>query len=273
LVATPQNPEIIRQLFVEAVAADVAAPVGIRSDCLGVKEPLPAWARQADSRYVVDENPLVDRLIRQLSVAPVITEWCEPRAGADLRSYYEKGVHDVVAYHVSMTASHNFAHRDAQVPMSPELFELWSRANVFAGYRYSVEGVAGSVAGTVASLQATWSNHGSAPATENWSVNYRLVDSSGNVVRTLESAVDLKTLFGGEPSATPPAAPVPAFVTEPLEIELADLIPGTYTLQAAATWQQHKPQASHVVNYPPMHLARDGRDQGGWYPIAQIDVR
>jgi hypothetical protein len=37
-------------------------------------------------------------------------------------------------------------------------------------------------------------------------------------------------------------------------------------------WQQHKPDASHVVNYGPMALARDGRDGSGLYPIATLDI-
>ncbi|HTQ20910.1 hypothetical protein, partial [Mycobacterium sp.] len=41
---------------------------------------------------------------------------------------------------------------------------------------------------------------------------------------------------------------------------------------AVVEWQQHKPGASHVVNYPPMALARDGRDSSGLYPIATLDI-
>jgi hypothetical protein len=37
-------------------------------------------------------------------------------------------------------------------------------------------------------------------------------------------------------------------------------------------WQQHKPDASHVVNYAPMALSRDGRDESGLYPIATLDI-
>ena len=62
LVVTPQNPEIIRQLFADPVAAELSAPVGIRSDCLGVQEPVPAWAHDARSHYVKTNDPLVDQL-------------------------------------------------------------------------------------------------------------------------------------------------------------------------------------------------------------------
>ena len=176
LVVTPQNPEIVRQLFADPVAAELVAPVGIRSDCLGVDDPVPGWAHAADSHYVTTNDPLVDQLTQRLSSAPVITEWCGLfPTGPDRRRYYEKGLHDVVAYHVSMTSSINFPDRDADAQMEPELFALWSRANAFAGYRYSVEGIDGSVVGAVASLEAKWSNYGSAATTEKWTAGYRLV--------------------------------------------------------------------------------------------------
>jgi hypothetical protein len=57
-----------------------------------------------------------------------------------------------------------------------------------------------------------------------------------------------------------------------VSVDLAGLAPGHYTLRASVDWQQHKPAASHVVNYPPMQLARDGRDDSGWYPIATLDI-
>ena len=54
--------------------------------------------------------------------------------------------------------------------------------------------------------------------------------------------------------------------------DLAGLPAGHYTLRASIAWQQHKPGPSHVVNYPPMQLARDGRDDSGRYPIATLDI-
>jgi hypothetical protein len=151
---------------------------------LGVQDPMPAWAHDAAPHYVKTNDPLVDQLTRRLSSAPVITEWC---GRPDWRRYYEKGLHDVVAFRVSMTSIINFPDRDSGAQMKPELCALWSRANAFAGYRYSMEGVdgSGSAAGTVAFLDAKWTNYGSATATEKWSAGYRLIDRSGAVVRTL----------------------------------------------------------------------------------------
>ena len=64
----------------------------------------------------------------------------------------------------------------------------------------------------------------------------------------------------------------PASSTEWVHIDLTGLPPGHYTLRASVEWQQHKPDASHVVNYAPMVLARDGRDGLGLYPIATLDI-
>lgn len=70
------------------------------------------------------------------------------------RSYYEKGLHDVIRYHVSMTSSADFPDRDAASAMDPKLFLLWGKANTSAGYRYSVEAQPGSqsIQGKVATI-------------------------------------------------------------------------------------------------------------------------
>ncbi|OBJ02949.1 hypothetical protein A5660_20995 [Mycobacterium alsense] len=273
LVTTPQNPEIVRELLADDVTKRLSAPVGIRSDCLGVQAPLPAWAESNDSYYVRKNDALVNAIKQRLAAAPVITEWCQLSSGNDPRSYYEKGLHDVVKYHVSMTSSANFADRDSTSAMDPGLFLLWARANTSAGYRYSVEARPGSqsIQGKVATISAVWTNYGSAAATEHWAPGYKLVDFSGAVVRSLPATVNLKTLVHDDTSSSREEA-VPASSTETVRIDLAGLAPGHYTLRASVDWQQHKPDASHVVNYAPMALARDGRDPAGLYPIATLDI-
>jgi len=272
LVTAANNPAIVRELLSDDVTKKLAAPVGVRSDCLGVSAPLPTWAESKDSHYVQTQDALVAALKQRLAAAPVITEWCQLPNGTSPQSYYEKGLHDVIRYHVSMTSSINFPDQDA-TSMDPKLYVLWAEANAAAGYRYTAEARPGSqsLQGKVASISVTWTNNGSAATTEKWVPAYRLVDSSGKVVRTLPGTVDLKTLVDKEPSAssTQPAA---ASAAEAVHVDLASLAPGHYTLRAAAEWQQHKPNGSHAVNYPPMHLARDGRDDSGWYPVATLDV-
>jgi len=273
LVVAPQNPEIVRELLADDVTKKLSGPVGIHPDCLGVQSPLPSWAESGDSHYVQSGDAVVTAIKQRLLSAPVITQWCKLPGGTGPRSYYEKGLHDVVRYHVSMTSSIDFPDRDSTTEMDFGLYLLWAQANSAAGYRYSVEAQPGSqsVRGNVASISVVWTNYGSAAMTEHWVPGYRLVDFTGAVVRSLPATVDLKTLVHDDSSQSREEA-VPASSTESVHVDLTGLAPGHYTLRASVDWQQHKPGASHVVNYAPMALARDGRDGSGMYPIATLDV-
>jgi hypothetical protein len=273
LVVTPQNPEIVRELLADDVTKKLSAPVGVRSDCLGVQAPLPAWAESNDSHYVRSNDAVVNAIKQRLASALVISEWCQLPNGTDPRSYYEKGLHDVIRYHVSMTSSANFPDRDSTSAMDPKLYLLWAQANASAGYRYSVDARPGSqsIQGKVATISVVWTNYGSAAATEQWAPGYKLVDFSGAVVRSLPATVNLKTLVHDDSSQSREEA-VPTSSTDSVHIDLTDLAPGHYTLRASVDWQQHKPVASHVVNYGSMALARDGRDGSGLYPIATLDI-
>ena len=273
VVVTPQNPEIVKQLLADDVTKKLSAPVGVRSDCLGVQAPLPAWAESSESHYVKQNDPLVNALKQRMTTALVMSEWCGLPSGTDPQSYYEKGLHDVIRYHVSMTSSVNFADRDSTSAMDPKLYLLWAQANAAAGYQYSVEAKPGSQSqdGKTAAISAVWTNYGSAAASERWSPGYKLVDFSGAVVRTMPATVNLKTLVHDDSSQSR-EDPVPASATDTVRIDLTGLAPGHYTVRASVDWQQHKPDASHVVNYAPMALARDGRDGSGMYPIATLDI-
>lgn len=272
LVTSPPNAEIVRELLADDVTKKLSAPVGIRSDCLGVYAPLPVWAESDGSYYVRTKDPLVGQLKDRLASALVITEWCQLPAGTKPQAYYEKGLRDVVKYHVSMTSSYNFPAVDSSTPMDRPLYLLWAQANVSAGYRYSVEARPGSASfrDGVATMSVAWTNYGAAGAIENWVPSYRLVDFSGSLVRTLPTAVSLKKLVAS--ADTSGNRPVPSSFTEAVTVDLAGLAPGHYTLCASVDWQQHKPGASHVVNYPPMRLARSGRDESGGYPLATLDI-
>ncbi len=273
LVVAPQNPEIVRELLADDVTKKLSAPVGIRADCLGVQAPLPAWAEASDSPYVRDNDAVVRAVKQRLLSAPVITQWCTLPSGTDPRSYYEKALHDIVRYHVSMTSSIDFPDRDSRSAMDAKLYLLWAQANSSAGYRYSVEARPGSqsIQGKVASITVVWTNYGSAATTEQWAPGYKLVDFTGAVVRSLPATVNLKTLVHDDSSQSREEA-VPESTTESVHVDLSGLAPGHYTLRASVDWHQHKPGASHVVNYAPMALARDGRDGSGMYPIATLDI-
>ncbi len=220
-----------------------------------------------------DNDGLVQAVKQRLTSAPVIAQWCALPGGTDPRAYYEKALHDVVRYHVSMTSSIGFPDRDSRSAMDPKLYLLWAQANSSAGYRYSVEARPGSqsIQGKVASIAVVWTNYGSAATTEHWAPGYKLVDFTGAVVRNLPATVNLTTLVH-EDSGQSREEAVPESTTESVHVDLSGLAPGHYTLRASVDWHQHKPGASHVVNYAPMALARDGRDGSGMYPIATLDI-
>ena len=269
LVANPPNPEVMRQLLAPQVSAKLSAPVGIRADCLGVYAPLPVWAESQASYYVQTHDGVVEAIRRRLATALVISEWCQ-LGDSDARSLYGKGLHDVIRDHVSMTSSVNFPDWQSSTVMDPGLYAVWAQANAAAGYRYSVaarpgsQTVSGPAGSPVAAIDVVWTNDGSAAAVEKWTPGYRVVDFTGTVVRTLPCLVDLAALVG-ENSA-------PVSTTESVRVDLSGLPPGHYTLRAVVDWHQHKPDATHVVNYPPMALAIDGRDATGAYPIATLDI-
>ncbi len=273
LIATTLNPEIVRELLADDVTKKMSMPVGIRSDCIGVIAPMPGWAVLDGSHYLLTKDPLVGQLKDRLATAPVITEWCLLPAGTDPKSYYAKGLHDVIKYHVALTSNTDFADTDSKTPMDPALYALWARTNIVAGYRYSVEARPGSqsVRDSVTAITVNWTNYGSAAATEKWVPGYRLMDFTGAVVRSIPATVNLKSLVHNDPGDSRDEPP-PVSATESVSVDLAGLAPGHYTLIASVDWQQHKPDASHVVNYPPMHLARDGRNESGGYPIATLDI-
>ena len=126
-MVNPPNPEIVRQLLADDVTKKLSVPVGIRSDCLGVYPVLPEWADSNDSQYVRTNDPVVSAVKQRLASALVITEWCQLPNGTDPQSYYEKGLHDVVRYHVSMTSSFDFPDRDLTPAMDPKLYALWRK--------------------------------------------------------------------------------------------------------------------------------------------------
>jgi len=274
---TANNPEILREMLVDPnVTTKLDTPVAIRTNALGSYSPMPDWATVPYSQYVIQKNPFLAQLRKRFESAPVIAEWAYIKNGRvrDVPSFYQQALRDVVQYHVSMTSSVNFPDSGSTTPMDPKLYLQWAQANVMAGYRYSVEARAGSesVNGGAATIAANWTNYGSAASFEKWVPGYRLIDFSGAVARTLPSHVLLKNIVHEEPADSSDSQPVPASTNETVHIDLAGLPPGHYTLQASVVWQQHKPDGIHAVNYPPMQLARDGRDSSGWYPIATLDI-
>lgn len=227
---TSNNPEIMRELFEDPnITKRLDSPVGIRTNALGMYSPMPAWATNPYSQYVLQKNPFIDVVRKRFATAPVITEWADLTDGRakDLPSYYQQSLRDIVKYHVAMTSSVNFPDSRSDKAMDPSLYLQWAQANVIAGYRYSVSARAGSesVRDRVATIAATWTNYGAAAAIEKWTPGYRVVDFSGAVVRTIPSHVALKDLVHSDD--TDSSQPVPESTSETVRVELAGLPPGT----------------------------------------------
>ncbi len=83
VVVAPQNPEIVKQLLADDVTKKLSAPVGVRSDCLGVQAPLPTWAESSESHYVKNNDPLVNALKQRMTTALVVSEWCGLPSGTE----------------------------------------------------------------------------------------------------------------------------------------------------------------------------------------------
>jgi hypothetical protein len=257
------------------LGAPARKPVGIRGDCLGVLSPLPAWADDPESVYVRDGDPLVAAITERLSTAPVLTEWCQLPAGTDKGAYYEKGLRDTVKYHVAMTSSTGFPDQSAPQPMDPALFDLWSRTNKYAGYRYTVSVDSQpriDKDGTSEWIEAVWTNSGAAAALEDWQVDYEIADASGIVVQRTGSQIALRSMVVDQNGASAGGEPARASARETVRIDRSGLRPGRYTVTAGVMWKEHKPGGTHSVDHAPMSLAQTGRTEGGRYPIAAFSV-
>lgn len=273
IVTSPVNPEIVRQLLVDAPEADgLRHPVGIRFDCLGVSPPGYTWATKDDSVYMAAGDPLIQQLFDRVRTAPVITEWCQLPDGVDQRAYFEQAMNETNDYHVSMTASTGFPGQHAETQINPEYYALWAKINKIAGYRYTVSTGTIEPARNHVSVDVSWTNHGVASTHEDWRVGYILVNATGEVVRKLDSDIALGDIVADQPLESVGADPPVASRTETLQIDIDGLPAGEYALSTAVTWHEHKPDGTHTVSYAPMSLARPDRDRDGRYPLAVLNI-
>lgn len=276
VVSAMGNPEIARLLLRDSAAlAGVRHPVGVRSDSLGTYPVIPTWAENQWSQYVVERDPIVALLSRRYRTAPVLTEWPpQMLTGGTVLDYYRRAVSQVVDGHVSMTSSTGFPAQSRPERMTSEQYDLWSRATKYAGYRYAVTaaGLAPASDRDPATLTIRWANFGSAPTYDRWTTTYEFVDGEGRSVASVPAGVDLSTLFASptvpyeDTAASPPVAETTDTVAVPL-------LPGAYVLWVKVAWSEHKLDATHRMELPPMNLALRGRDCDGAYPVGKIDVR
>jgi Domain of unknown function (DUF4832) len=268
LTVNPGNPELTRQLL----DARPLKPVGIRGDCLGVYEPPQTWAVNQWSYYVQHKDPLVATILNRWKTAPVITEWCNWEPDGDL-AFFQKAIWDTVNYHVSLVSSAVSPYQGTTT-MPDDIYDLWSRTNKFAGYRYAVTRAAVPAiipAGRSLPVRAQWTNFGSAPVYDKWQVTYELLDRSNKVVRSVPSGLALASLTAkqGFPA---PAEPASVSADDATAVPTTGLPVGTYTLVAKVNWNERKWGGFNPVNFAPMNLAQAGRNNSGGYPIGTVRI-
>lgn len=262
IIAAGDNPEITRQLM----AASPRRPAGLRGDCLGVYPPHD-WVTMPDSWYVQHQDPVVATVLNRWRTAPVVTEWCADQPdGAP--AYFQKALKDTVNYHVSLVGSNVMA-------PTPDTYDVWARTNKYAGYRYAITSTAVPAAakpGPALPITVRWTNFGTAPTYDDWQVVYELRDSNNTVVKTVKSGLAIGNIAAEQNYTNTAQNPASATAEDRISLPTSGLAAGDYGLMAKVVWNEHKPNGTNLVNYPPMALAQAGRDQGGNYPIASIQL-
>jgi hypothetical protein len=171
-----------------------------------------------------------------------------------------------------MTASTGFPDQWSNMPMPSDDFTLWSKANKFSGYRYAVDSTDSPPTGDAGKnfgIPVVWTNFGSAPAYEDWQPEYDILSDTGQVVQTIAGSINLRHIVAVQSFDSPGG--VPASKSERDMVQVGkELPPGRYTVRVRVVWREHKPNASHVVNFPPMQLAYPGP---GSPPVATFTIR
>jgi hypothetical protein len=263
IIVLDDNPEITRQLL----ATSPRRPVGIRADCLGVFPPPQIWATDPNSWYVQNDDPVIAALRARWRTAPVVTEWCNSQPDGAI-AYFEQAIRDTVNYHVSLLASNVMA-------PPPDMYDMWARTNKYAGYRYAVTSAtvpASAPAGSALPITVRWTNFGTAPSYDNWQVSYEVRNDADKVVAIVQSGLSLRDIAAEQNYANSAQDPASVATDNAVWLSTAGLPAGNYKLIAKVVWNEHKPNAINVVDYPPMTLAQAGRDNGGGYLIGSFKL-
>ena len=131
---------------------------------------------------------------------------------------------------------------------APDSYDVWARANKYAGYRYAVSSAtlpASATPGSALPITVHWTNFGTAPSYDNWQVVYELRNSDNNVVTTLRSALSLLTSL---PSKTTPTLRKIQQVgtSDTFSLPTSGLSAGSYGSsrspleRAQVTWKRHR---------------------------------
>ncbi|MDF0530660.1 carbohydrate-binding domain-containing protein [Tsukamurella sp. 8F] len=276
LVTAPGNAEIVKQAFRDsAQLAGRTTDVGIRSDCLGTYDVIPSWATDVWAYYVQTNDPIIEVIKNRWKSAPIITEWCNFTTETEAQ-YYDRALTDTVNRHVSILASTGNSFERATTTFPQDLYEKWSRANKYSGYRYAVTAADvpdQALVGVPLAMNVTWTNFGVAPAYEDWRPQYEVRNAAGQVVASIDAGVDLHALAAEQNYTSTAADPIPATTVDNVHIPTVGLTPGQYTVVARVPWNEHKSNGSNTVSYQPMALAETGRDVSGAYPVGAFTLK
>lgn len=263
IVVAAGNPEITRQFL----AASPTLPVGIRGDCLGVIPPAQYWVTDPQSWYVHNDKELVSKVLSRWKSAPVVTEWCNSQPDG-MTQYFTTAVKDVVNYHVSLVASNVLAPQ-------PGVYDMWQRANKYAGFRYAVTSAVlpeHTAVGADVPITLRWTNFGTAPSYDDWEIWYQVLDHEGTTVVEVKSGLLLRTLAAEQDYSDASRDPAAATSDDAFVLPTSGLPAGDYTVTAKVVWSEHKPGGINVVDYPTMELAQSGRDSRGGYQVARFQL-
>jgi len=276
IIAAPGNAEIVKQLYRDSnELANIKKPVGNRSDCVGVYGATPTWAGNQYSYYVENNDPILSIFNERSKSAPIITEWCNFLNGQTELEYYENALTDSVNKGVSMMASTGFTYQNSSTKMPANLYGLWSRTNKYSGYRYAPTAATVTdrvVSGAAFRPSISWTNFGVAPTYDNWQVLYDVVNSDGDIVRTVDSDLNLKTIYAEQNMQSLSDDPMTKTVGDSPTIETTGLASGVYSLRTKVDWTERKTGATNTFTYAPMNLAVQDRDANGSYRIGSFTV-
>lgn len=204
-------------------ALGLSDKIGIRNDSLGggIDQAHAVKGMYNASEYAKN-NDGIDPLERW-KTAPVVTEWgptikpftdkngdglinetdyddangdgrIDPNWERDSHGSFTKGKQQVSDYHISWLSSDNFS-SDLNNYSSEQVADFYE-ANRMAGYRYTIDKIAGEiVAGGQSTLDITWQNKNVAPTYDDWQVVYEIKDASGQTVSAKNSALDLRNVL------------------------------------------------------------------------------
>lgn len=180
---------------------------------------------------------------------PVIGEWCPTPETTP-----SEGLRAVTDAHISQLSSGNFPHRWQDLDQSARnnLRDIYVRS----GFRYAVDSLTVPFplrAGEPLAIRTRWSNAGSAPTYDRWSVRLQLRDDAGRVRWQSELPVELPAITAES-----------GVVTSTSTTRLPEGLRGTFGVGVTVV----DPQGYLA----PMRLAITGDDGSGYYPLGIVTV-